>query len=61
MKKYYETTKAFDYLRANEVYAVWPIDRSHMRFWNEQADCGTFIQNWKVQEAINNGYLKEIA
>lgn len=60
MKKYYKTLKAFDYLTAGEVYAVYPIDKSNMRFWNEAKDCGTFLANWKAQEAINNKFLMEV-
>lgn len=58
--KYYETIKAFDYLNAGEVYKTFPIDSTHTRFWNEQKDCGTFIANWMVNQAIKQGLLKEI-
>ncbi len=59
-ERYYRTTKAFDYLNANEVYRVYAIDRLHARFWNDEKDCGTFISNWKVEQAINDGTLVEI-
>lgn len=60
MIKHYITTKAFDYLNAGEIYKTFPIDSTHTRFWNEQKDCGTFIANWMVKQAIAQGLLKEI-
>jgi hypothetical protein len=60
MKKQYMTTKAFDYLNANEVYTTYAIDKTHTRFWHEANDCGTFISNWKVQDAIKSGILVEV-
>lgn len=60
METFYRTTQAFDYLNANEVYRTWAIDRSHTRFWNDEKDCGTFIANWKVEQAIKQGILKEV-
>lgn len=60
MNKYYRTIKAFDYLNANEVYRTYPIDKSHTRFWHDANDCGTFIPNWKVEQAIKNGLLLEV-
>lgn len=59
-EKHYRTTQAFDYLNADEVYRTWSIDKTHTRFWHDAADCGTFIANWKVQDAINNGILVEV-
>lgn len=53
----YKTTQAFDYLNANEVYRTWSIDKSYTRFWNDEKDCGTFISNWKVEDAIKRGIL----
>lgn len=52
--------KPFDYLTAGDVYTVSPIDRTHTRFWNETKDCGTFIANWAVDQALTNGLLEEI-
>lgn len=60
MIKYYKTTKAFDYLNADEVYRTNPLDKAHTRFWNEDKDCGTFIPNWKVKQAIKAGVLIEV-
>lgn len=57
MNTYYRTTKDFDYLNAGEVYRTYPIDKSHTRFWHDQKDCGTFIPNWKMQQAIDCGTL----
>lgn len=60
MTKYYRTIKAFDYLTANEIYRTYPIDSSHTRFWHDARDCGTFIANWKVEQAISQGFLEEV-
>lgn len=60
MTKFYKTTIAFDYLNANEIYRAYAIDKAHTRFWHDANDCGTFIANWKVQQAINSGVLVEV-
>lgn len=60
MNKFYRTTQAFDYLNANEIYRSFPIDNAYMRFWHDARDCGTFIPNWKVEQAISQGILEEV-
>lgn len=57
---YIKAIKPFDYLTAGEVYKVWPIDPNHTRFWNESKECGTFIANWAIDQAITNGLLERV-
>jgi hypothetical protein len=53
--------KPFDYLNAGEIYRVWAVDKTHTRFWNDEKDCGTFIANWAVENALKAGLLEEVA
>lgn len=53
--------KPFDYLTAGDVYTTWPLELTHTRFWNDQKDCGTFIANWQVEQAIANGLLEVLS
>jgi hypothetical protein len=60
MNKQYQAIKPFDYLTPGDTYTTWPLELTHTRFWNEQKQCGTFIANWLVENAVKQGLLKEI-
>lgn len=61
MDKFYKTTKPFDYLSADQIYRTYPLDKGHTRFWNIKKECGTFIANWQVEQAISSSILVEVS
>jgi hypothetical protein len=51
-------TQDVDYLRAGETYTIERGNKKEAYFRNAETGGGTFLQNWTLKRALNQGHMK---